>query len=288
MRRGRSALLDERVPRARSKRMKKLLRELEEAVVDAWPATETAELDGWLLRASRGPTHRGNSVATLDAGPELELVPRIEQAEAWYRERAQPAMFQVGPCAAPRELDDALAERGYRKEGEAVCALAPAAQVAALTSAKFPSLAWQTSVDAKASAAWLAVAAHASRFAAEPDVFRGFLARLGSRCRYVSCRDAQGKVIAGCLGITSEERFGVYAMFTSPAWRRKGAGRALLHALASHAGSEHLRELYLLVELENSAARALYAQSGFHDLYAYHYRVQPRRAPHGASSSRPR
>jgi hypothetical protein len=60
--------------------MKQLLRELEEAVVDAWPAAETADLDGWLLRASGGPSHRGNSVATLEAGSQLELDARIERA----------------------------------------------------------------------------------------------------------------------------------------------------------------------------------------------------------------
>jgi hypothetical protein len=36
-------------------------RRLEQAVVFAWPASETADVDGWLLRASGGPTNRGNS-----------------------------------------------------------------------------------------------------------------------------------------------------------------------------------------------------------------------------------
>jgi hypothetical protein len=40
--------------------MKQRLRELEEIVVDAWPAAEAAEQAGWLLRTSGGPTHRGN------------------------------------------------------------------------------------------------------------------------------------------------------------------------------------------------------------------------------------
>jgi hypothetical protein len=41
------------------------LLELEDMVVDAWPADEALNLRGWLLRRSGGPTHRGNSVATL-------------------------------------------------------------------------------------------------------------------------------------------------------------------------------------------------------------------------------
>ena len=103
-----------------------LLRELEQTVVDAWPAGETSELGGWALRSSGGPTHRGNSVATLDATGHMSLDARIERAEAWYRERGRPAQFQLGPCAAPTGLDAALSARGYRKSGEALCAVAPA------------------------------------------------------------------------------------------------------------------------------------------------------------------
>jgi ribosomal protein S18 acetylase RimI-like enzyme len=265
--------------------MKKLLRELEEAVVDAWPAAETEELDGWLLRASGGPTHRGNSVATLEAGPALPLATRIEQAEAWYAARMKPPMFQVGPAAAPAELDHALAERGYRKEGEAVAAVAALPEAVMLTALCGRALC--TSVDPKPSAAWLELSTGASRFAATPrsgaeprastpEVFRGFLARLGSRCRFALARDAHGRPAASGLGISSEDRLGVYAMFTAPASRRQGAARAVLHALAQSALAERMRELYLLVELDNTPARELYAASGFRDLYQYHYRVLDR------------
>ena len=70
--------------------------ELERLVVDAWPAAETEELDGWLLRASGGPTHRGNSVATLAAGSALSLDQRIARAEQWYRERERTAELLTG------------------------------------------------------------------------------------------------------------------------------------------------------------------------------------------------
>jgi len=196
-------------------------------VVAAWPAAETANLDGWLLRASGGPTHRGNSVATLTAGSALSLGARIEGAEAWYRERDRAPMIQVGPCAAPLGLDDALAARGYGKHGEARMALAPAAVVSQQT----PS-ALAVSVELTPSEAYLEVAARSSRFAATHDIFLGFLARLGARCRFVTAYDEEGRAVATCLGIASERRLGVYAMLTLPASRRRGAARAVLHALA--------------------------------------------------------
>src|SRR5687767_1016461 len=158
--------------------MKKLLQELEEMVVDAWPAPETEELDGWLLRASGGPSRRGNSVATLAASGELTLEERIARAEAWYRERGQAPVFQVGPCAAPRELEQALISASYVKHSESALAVATPAQVAAQTQRSMA-----TRLDVKPSEAWLKIAVGQSRFVGTDEVFRGFLQRLGSRVR---------------------------------------------------------------------------------------------------------
>src|SRR6188474_2078824 len=91
---------------------------LERTVVEAWPAAETADLGGWLLRSSGGPTHRGNSVSTLGASGALSLGERVDQAEAWYRARGKRPLLQVGPCATPPLLEAELVARGYRPEGE--------------------------------------------------------------------------------------------------------------------------------------------------------------------------
>lgn len=248
--------------------MNKRLAELEEVIVDAWPALECEVLDGWLLRQSGGPTHRGNSVATLDAGRELELMERIERAEAFYRARGVRPMFQVGPCATPSGLDAALSERGYGIEGEAVCATSEPRDVLD----RLPR-GGETSVSGRASEAWLDLMRTQSRFRDSSDVFLGFLKRLGTRCRYATARDSKGRVVAGCFAISSEDRLGIYGMLTVPEARRRGAGAGLLRALAESAAAERMRELYLLVETDNVAARALYAKAGFVDAYTYHYRV---------------
>jgi ribosomal protein S18 acetylase RimI-like enzyme len=282
--------------------MDKLLHELETMVVDAWPAADALERDGWLLRASGGPTHRGNSVATLDATGVISLDARIDDAEAWYRQRARPALFQVGPCAAPTGLDAALAARGYVIEGAARLAAAPAkdviaqtagAKAAAGTGLASPGANAATtllaSVEPRPNAAWLDIKRTTSRFAGQVDSFLGFIARLGERCRFVTVhaphgehdpRDPSGPasvatVAAVGLGIASGNRLGIYAMLTVPAFRRQGAARAALHALAESALSDGLPELYLLFEPGNTAARELYARSGFRDVYEYHYRGKP-------------
>lgn len=244
--------------------------ELEDAVIDAWPPAEYEELDGWGLRASGGPTKRGNSVATLGAGSALTLEERIARAEAFYRERELPPIFQVGPAATPTGLDAELAQRGYRTVGEALAAIAEPSEVLA----RVARTQHETSLATSASDAWLSHAGHTSRFRDAYAVFTATLARLGTRCRFVSVRNARGAIVGTCLGIASEDRLGIYGMLVGPEARRKGVAKSLLRALAECALSERMRELYLLVEVENAVARGFYAHAGFQDLFRYHYRIQ--------------
>ncbi len=245
-----------------------LARELEQAVVDSWPATETRELDGWLLRASGGPTQRGNSVATLAAGSE-PLAWRIRETESWYAARHKRALIQVGPCARPAALDAELEARGYALESPSLAACAASSQVLSRCHS-----ALTTRVESTPASSWLAVAGHASRFAATYDVFLGFLARLHGRIRCASVL-IDGRVVATALGILCGSRLGIYAMFTLPDARGRGAGSACLGALAACAVQESRAELYLLVDEKNLVARRLYARAGFSDVYPYHYRLQP-------------
>jgi len=242
--------------------------ELERLVVDAWPAAETEDLDGWLLRASGGPTQRGNSVATLDAGSALSLEERIARAEQWYRARERTAIIQIGPTAMPDGLDAALEQRGYRRHGDSVAAVAAPQVVSDHTKSVL-----KASVEPSPNAEWLGIVEGSSRHASTKDVLRGFLARLGTRCRFVTAW-VQEQPAAIALGIPSPGRLGVYAMHTVPELRRRGAARAVLHALAGTALTEGQGELYLLVDAQNVAARSLYTHNGFRDVYHYHYRIQ--------------
>lgn len=249
--------------------MERDIEALERTVVEAWPAADTAELDGWLLRASGGPTHRGNSVSTLGAHGALSLDARLEAVERWYRARERRPMLQTGPCATPAGLEAALLARGYHAEGEAVLCMASPAEVSERCASRL-----ETMVEYEPHTAWLDLAGRASRFAATYDVFVGFLERLGRRARFVSTRDEGGLTLATCLAVATEGdggRLGVYAMFTRGDARRRGAARALLGAVAKAALQDELRELYLQVETENAAARALYAGAGFRDAFTYRY-----------------
>ena len=276
----------------RSWPMQPLIRELEECVVDGWPAAETVELDGWLLRATSGFTHRGNSVATVaptlagrqpassDVDQQVALALRLARVEAWYAGHGLPPMFQIGPASLPTELDQTLAARGYQRTGEALLAVATAEELIEATQHKHG---FEVSVSSSGSPAWLELGTQAGRLGTYPAAYHGVLRRLGSRCRFVLARDGKGTPVASCLIVSAEDRLAVHSMVTLPAARRRGAARAMLQALARAARGEATRELYLLVETDNEPARALYTKCGFRELYTYHYRVLAIAGDAGAS-----
>jgi GNAT superfamily N-acetyltransferase len=242
--------------------------DLEERAFRAWPAAEVHELHGWRLRYTAGVTRRANSVwPNRGAGP-AALSRRLDEVEAFYAARRAPALYQVTTVATPAGLDAGLAARGYTIE-------APVAVEVARTSALTLAPTAEVRVDDRLSADWFELSAHRGRFGAVAEIYRGLLARLGERALYATAwRD--GAPAAVGLGVTDGDWMGVFSMLTLPACRRRGLAASVLAALAGAARARGLGHLYLQVELENEAARALYHRAGFREAYRYHYR----RAPH--------
>ncbi len=74
------------------------------------------------------------------------------------------------------------------------------------------------------------------------------------------------------LGVLERGFVGVFAMFTQPAFRGRGAAHAVLHALARWGERRGAERAYLQVEETNAAAGALYRETGFATSYEYLYR----------------
>lgn len=88
------------------------LRRLERLHVRAWPASETARIDGWLWRWSGGGSQRANSVSTIDfIGNDMEAA--LDRVEARYRAKDSPCQFHTFDLSQPRGLPALLSARGY-------------------------------------------------------------------------------------------------------------------------------------------------------------------------------
>lgn len=236
------------------------VRRLETIASRAWPAAERIVLDGWLLRASGAPMRRVNSVLAQGDKGGMTLDERIEAVEDFYAGRNAPARFQLTSGSLPRNLDDALARRGYAIE-------APTDVQTAATGSLFsappgPEIDLRTSADA----AWMDV--HAGAFnRGVSDV----LGRIQGRKGFLSYR-LRGDVVGVSLGVVEGAWLGIFGMRTRPAYRNRGIGGAMLAGLAAWALAESAAGVYLQVEQDNPDARRLYKRHGFRNVYSYHYR----------------
>jgi N-acetylglutamate synthase len=246
------------------------IRDLEEAAAGGWRAPEEARLGGWLLRAAGGFTGRANSA--LAAGdPGVPLADAIAEVGRWYTARGLPAMVAVpfptgDPQASP--VDGFLAGRGWPvRSGAATVMTAAPHAVADETAAA----AVRVDLDAEPDEQWLALYRYRGR--PPPPIARRLLLSAPWQ-RFASAREAGRTIAVGRVAVAGGWA-GLTAVEVDPARRRRGLGRAITGALAAAAVQRGAAGIYLQVENDNAAARALYRQAGFADHHGYHYRVAP-------------
>jgi len=243
------------------------LREIERAAVRGWPALETGEIDGWVMRVSSGGSVRANSVAALDySGTDLDKA--IAKSVEFYQHRGALPRFTITDVSVPAELDDALATRGWMRHGDHVTMTKELASTQPLSSSL------ETVV---------------RHLAPTPDWFRVYLEGLLENRRVVAPKIVEfvpeprcffsclreGRVIASGLSVLDGAVASVQCMATLPDARRAGAARAVLTAIEKYAREGGAQRLYLQADAENIPAIKLYEGAGFKIAGHYHTRDFP-------------
>jgi GNAT superfamily N-acetyltransferase len=227
------------------------LRRMERAHVKAWPALETARVDGWLWRLSGGGSQRANSVSTVEhegADPMRSL----EKVETLYRARSMPARLQSFSASLPGDLAKILAARGYA-EGETTLTMVKPLQA----SASNP----QPEISDKATPEWLEVylgAITENRRAVNAEIIENIP---GPRAFFA--HRAEGRVISTALCVVHEDCAVIECVATRADARGQGGAMSVLGALESWAHRQGARLLGLQVSEGNSPALALYGRLGF-------------------------
>ncbi|NUQ87761.1 MAG: GNAT family N-acetyltransferase [Glycomyces artemisiae] len=229
----------------------------ERLLAETWPATETAALGGWLLRAAGGFTNRANSVLALTA-PEGGVDAAVAAVVDWYEARGLVPKFSLaGPVT--RRLDDELAARGWTYELETVV------MVKALKDTRYDGEAVLTDAP---SAAFLAQTDRGAASTA-PRVFGS-----GSGRAYAEIwRD--GALAARGRGAVAGDLLAVTSIGTAPEHRRRGLGTEILAALEAWGAETDAARAALQVEADNAPAIAMYERLGYAERYRYGYRVKP-------------
>jgi ribosomal protein S18 acetylase RimI-like enzyme len=251
------------------------IEQLETLAANAWPAAEVADLAGWRLRYTAGVTRRANSVWPNGATGAMGVAEKVLVAEAFYQARKLPTRYQISPAAQPVDLDAQLAERGYGAVAHTAVQVAPLATMLAKTPPLRQTPAFAIEVAEAFDEGWFA--AYADFAEEDPAGFatrREILQRIGVSTGFALLHIDDQPAAVG-LGVVEADWLGIFCMGTAPAFRRRGAARAILRTLAIWAQMQGADHAYLQVMHQNRAARPLYADIGFETLYHYHYREQP-------------
>jgi GNAT superfamily N-acetyltransferase len=245
-----------------------LVRGLQERAARALPPVLVGHLGGWWLRhVDSGSWWAGAVLPHGEVGP-AELPRRIRIAEEFYAGHGSPPRFQISPGACPAGLDDALAERGYRRYCPMSLQSAPTSQVID----RLPVDGARVRVDDAPTGAWFETWFAVHGAGGDPGPEWAMLRRVNRPSAYVSVLTAAGVAAVG-RAVTDAGWAGVFGMATLPDARGRGAATTVLAAVARWAAHHGAGHLYLQVERDNAAARRLYERAGFTELCGYHYRT---------------
>ncbi|GAB3622157.1 GNAT family N-acetyltransferase [Mariniluteicoccus endophyticus] len=230
----------------------------------SWPATDVRDIDGWLVRRTRGATRRANSV--LPHGEPADLAMAIRLVEQLYRQRGLVPTFLITPAALPTTLDDELAERGYVADGACDVMVAQTEDVVRLAGERTRGVHVSGALDDAHLALW---AAHGGR---TDDALLGEMVEVatGTPAVFASMR-RDGRVWAVGRGTLREGWCGLDGFVTDPAARGRGLATDLIAEIARRALAAGARGMWLQVA-DGNPARGLYERLSFTEQYRYHYR----------------
>jgi GNAT superfamily N-acetyltransferase len=244
------------------------LSRIEDAGLNASAPSEQRVFDGWLVRFNPGKAKRARCINALAPG-RLPLEDKLAQLQAFYRGLDLPLFIRITPFSEPAGLDQRLAALGWTTLDDTRVMVCPGLD--ALCTEPWPdglalhevdSLAFAEAVGGLRGSPAAQRQAHARRLAHSPVPYRG-----------VVLRNEHGDLLA-CAQVAIEmDMAGLYDVFTAPSARSQGLARRLCAHLLAQAREAGVRVAYLQVEGDNAPARRAYAQLGFSDAYAYHYRT---------------
>jgi GNAT superfamily N-acetyltransferase len=237
------------------------LRRIERLHVEAWPAFETASIEGWLWRYSGGGSQRANSVSTLDfhgADPEAAL----EEVERRYRKKGAPIRLHSFSAGRPTQLPKLLSARGYA-QGEATATMVKRVgdepNRAEAETCEHPTPEWLEVYLGAIIESRRAV--NSAILGAIPGPRAFFAYRHAGRVVSTALGVAESGVVG--LGVADDKCAVIECVATHPEARRQGGARAVLRAVEAWAHRQRIGLLGLQVSETNAPATALYRHLGF-------------------------
>ena len=245
-----------------------LIRRIEEASFNAWPALNVLLYDGWLLRFANGYTKRANSVNGLYQGSQ-KTEAKIDYCEAVYKQQQLRPIFRLTPLITPGDLDHHLQARDYKQIDHTSVQLLDLNEIEASHSGRAVILPDRGGIES-----WLRSFHELNPQRMDAATHARMLHNIvGTRCLMVLI--VNGGVVACGLAVADGDYFGLFDIITAVEHRRKGYGMELTASLLAWGLAMNSRYAYLQVMTNNAPANYLYQRLGFQEIYRYWYRVAP-------------
>mgnify|MGYP000205613147 CR=1 FL=1 len=235
---------------------------VEQAGFRSWPARETLEHSGLLLRCADGYTKRANSINALRS-VQGDYVQILSDCEKHFQAWALPLVFRLPSFTDNSEFDQFLESNHYKKIDESLVM----------------TLDFDTGIELEAERIesvdldrWLKAFCDISPGAYENfEAHKEILSRVSDEVLF-AVSWFEGKPQSCGLGVLSEGHFGLFDLVTRNDRRRMGHSRRLLQQMMAWAAQRSAQTAYMQVLGTNAAAIALYRGLGFQEAYHYWYR----------------
>jgi ribosomal protein S18 acetylase RimI-like enzyme len=243
--------------------------EFEKMTARAWPAKESENFNGWIMRANDGVTWRANTVLPFGNLKSISLEKALEVVKEFYKDRELPPAFKITSNSRPKGLDYQLQQRGFIKENETYVQTTSIAIV----------LGSKTKIDVRIEDELISDWIRAYSDTREIDEF-SLRTRLDIMRRIPFPKGfalgiLNGQIAGVGLGVLQGEWLALFAIRTIDDYLRKGVATAVNRALAKWAQEQGAKNVYLQVEASNAPALSLYSSLRFKTYYKYWYRILP-------------
>lgn len=242
-----------------------IVRKLEKAALDAWPAVEMNHFGGWILRWDHGITRRANSVLPLQKPP-LDIENAIDYCIKFYSKHGLNSSFQLNLFSQPRRLDSILEDCGFLKE------ITVSMMTKNLNDIDFENI-WDVKLSASLTDSWFNAYSAIYGFNAENNVVRKEIINRSKQGKAFASVELNGETIGIGAAFIENGWVGLLCIATKLRFRRLGVATSIIQSLCNWAKYKNAKSCYLPVIKENVQAKSLYSKLGFSTFYEYWYRI---------------
>ena len=243
-----------------------MLRRFEEISNNAWPALQTIQYDGWILRFANGVTKRSNSVNLLYPST-LDPEEKIDYCERLYLSHNISPCFKITSIADPEDIDRRLAKRGYFIHSNI------SFQVLNISKTSDEPIN-DILIESELNPRWIDDFIRMNEFERKrKSTYIEIMQQLHtSKCLISLARDHQ--VIGVGLGVIEDSFVGLFDIVVDKAYRHTGLGYLIVENILRWGRNKGAQTAYLQVLSDNIPAIGLYGKMGFKEKYQYWYRMK--------------